>query len=102
MRSETNFCWVNFKYEGVPTFCFICGMTGHGEKLFETIFETPMEQIEKSYGIWMRAQPRRKSHTIRAKWLRPRGILPTSLTVRTKKEASYKAVTAESAIEGDN
>lgn len=30
--TESNCCWVNFKYEGIPTFCFICGMIGHSDK----------------------------------------------------------------------
>ncbi|KAK1363545.1 hypothetical protein POM88_039106 [Heracleum sosnowskyi] len=40
-----------------------------------------MEKIEKPYGVWMRAEPRRKSHTMGAKWLRPGGITPAASTV---------------------
>lgn len=36
-KSESNWCWVNFKYEGIPTFCFICGMAGHSDKLCKKI-----------------------------------------------------------------
>lgn len=45
-KSGDIWTWVNFKYEGVPTFCFICGMVGHGEKFCEKIFNTPLDEIE--------------------------------------------------------
>ncbi|XP_074342621.1 uncharacterized protein LOC141680236 [Apium graveolens] len=38
-KSEDNWCWVNFKYEAIPTFCFICGIIGHGEKFCDKLFE---------------------------------------------------------------
>lgn len=56
-KSAEQWCWVNFKYEAILTFCFICGMIGHSEKFYERIFGTPLEMIEKPYGIWMRAEP---------------------------------------------
>lgn len=40
------------------------------EKFCEKIFDTPLENIEKPYGIWMKAEPQRKNHTIGSKWLR--------------------------------
>lgn len=43
-------CWVNFKYEGVPTFCFICGLIGHSDKLCEKLFETSEGIMKKPYG----------------------------------------------------
>lgn len=42
-KNEDQCCWVNFKYEGAPIFCFICGMIGHSDKFCEKLFETPME-----------------------------------------------------------
>ena len=64
---------MNFKYEVIPTFCFICGMIGHGEKYCDRIFEMPLENIVKPYGAWLRADPRRSTHTMGAKWLRSGG-----------------------------
>lgn len=61
---------MNFKYESVPTFCFICGLMGHNEKFCHKIFDMPLEKIEKLYGIWMKAEPQRRNHTIGSKWLR--------------------------------
>lgn len=78
-KNENSWCWVNFKYEGVPTFCFICGFIGHNEMFSEKLFKTPMEQIEKSYGVWMRADPMRKTHTIGSKWLRQSSGVPVAM-----------------------
>lgn len=85
-KSQDIWSWVNFRYEGVPTFCFICGMIGHGEKFCEKIFDTPMEEIEKPYGVWMKAEPRRRTHTMRAKWLRQCGKDPAMVPVETTAE----------------
>lgn len=61
---------MNFKYEDVPTFYFICGLMGHNEKFYHKIFDTPLEKKEKPYVIWMKAEPRWRNHTIGSKWLR--------------------------------
>ncbi|XP_062094288.1 uncharacterized protein LOC133800347 [Humulus lupulus] len=63
--------WVNFKYEHIPTFCFICGLLGHSERFCPKLFDIPAEQEVKPYGAWMRALPRRRNHQIDTKWLRP-------------------------------
>lgn len=34
-RNVEQWSWVNFKYEAIPTFCFICGIIGHNEKFCE-------------------------------------------------------------------
>lgn len=72
-KSDKDWCWVTFKYEAIPTFCFICGMIGHGERYCERIFDTPGGIIEKPYGAWLRAEPRRKTHTMGDKWLKSGG-----------------------------
>lgn len=82
-KSQSEWCWVNFRYEGIPTFCFICGMIGHGEKFCEKIFYTPLEEVEKPCGAWMRAEPRRRNHTMGAKWLRQGGKNLVSFPVAT-------------------
>lgn len=30
--------WANFKYERIPTFCFVCGLLGHSEKFCPKVF----------------------------------------------------------------
>lgn len=54
-------------------------MIGHAERFCERLFDTPLDKIEKPYGSWMRAEPRRKVHTTGAKWLRPGGVSPASM-----------------------
>lgn len=80
-KSDSNWCWVYFKYEGVPTFCFICGLIGHSDKFCEKLFDMVEEKIEKPFGSWMRAEPRRKMHTMGNRWLRPSGVAPMKDTV---------------------
>lgn len=48
---------VNSKYEGVHTFCFICGIVRYNEILCDKLFNTPVEQLMKPYRMWMRADP---------------------------------------------
>lgn len=69
-KAEDGWEWITFKYENVPTFCFICGMLGHSEKFCSVLFEKPENEIVKPYGVWMRAPLRRQTKLIGAKWLR--------------------------------
>ena len=46
-------CWVSFKYERLPTFCFTCGKIGHDEKHCSMVFEK--QPLYCQYGEWMRA-----------------------------------------------
>lgn len=72
IKNGSNWFWVNFKYERVPIFCFICGIVGHSEKYCEKLFDEP-ERIEKPYGLFMCAQERRQFKQIGARWLRNGG-----------------------------
>ncbi|XP_074374449.1 uncharacterized protein At4g02000-like [Apium graveolens] len=58
MRVRTygnDWSWITFIYEHVPTFCFICGIVGHADKLCSKLFNTPESDITRPYCAWMRA-----------------------------------------------
>lgn len=69
-KAGDNWFWITFKYENVPTFCFICGFMGHSDKFCSRLFDTPENEIVRPYGIWMRAPFRSQVKPIGAKWLR--------------------------------
>ncbi|XP_058733417.1 uncharacterized protein LOC131605033 [Vicia villosa] len=59
---------VHFKYERLPTFCFVCGRIGHQLKDCEEVDEFSEEGFENleeqdlSYGAWLRASPLPRTH----------------------------------------
>lgn len=69
-KSGNEWSWITFKYENVPTFCFICGIMGHPDKFCGRLFDTPEGDIVKPYGSWMRAPLRRQTRMVGEKWLR--------------------------------
>lgn len=69
-QSGEKWFWINFKYENVPNFCFICGLLGHSEKFCSKLFDTPEQELTKPYGVWMRAPLRRQTKLIGERWLR--------------------------------
>ncbi|XP_062112483.1 uncharacterized protein LOC133823643 [Humulus lupulus] len=68
--SQTDFFWANFKYERLPTFCFICGILGHSENFCHKMFDEGDENMARPYGLFMRAPERRGQKQIGARWLR--------------------------------
>uniref|UniRef100_A0A803NUS5 Reverse transcriptase domain-containing protein n=1 Tax=Cannabis sativa TaxID=3483 RepID=A0A803NUS5_CANSA len=79
-RDNGSWFWAHFKYERVPTFCFICGLIGHSERFCRHLFQQPIEQIVKPYGEFMRAVPQKSYKNIRARWLRNRGWQPEGVS----------------------
>ncbi|XP_019155276.1 PREDICTED: uncharacterized protein LOC109152160 [Ipomoea nil] len=70
-RSEAT--WVDFKYERLPTFCFICGIIGHADKYCRRSIESPPP--ERLFGPDLRANGRRPPPAMGQRWVvleRPR------------------------------
>ncbi|XP_030936050.1 uncharacterized protein LOC115961157 [Quercus lobata] len=57
--------WVNFKYERLPSFCYVCGFLGHDEKHCQNASGNP--DFPKQYGEWLRATGSQKNSGDRQK-----------------------------------
>nr|GMD29278.1 pleckstrin homology domain-containing protein 1-like [Ipomoea batatas] len=62
---------VDFRYERLPTFCFLCGVIGHGEKYCHTVLNGGDQAIVKPYGPWLLAGMRRSVPSAGQQWVAP-------------------------------
>lgn len=72
-REGGTWSWINFKYERLATFCFVCGLLGHSERDCSIVYANPGKEIDKAYGTWLRAPGRNTKVNIGARWLRNGG-----------------------------
>ena len=51
--------WVSFKYERLPNLCYWCGRLTHNDRDCELWLDSEgtLEEADKKYGLWIRAQP---------------------------------------------
>ena len=62
--------WVDFKYERLNTFCFICGLLSHTERNCPSLYEDVGGQVTKPYDPWMKAPTRKGMMNSGKRWLR--------------------------------
>ncbi|XP_052292008.1 uncharacterized protein At4g02000-like [Citrus sinensis] len=49
-KSGGEWVWIDFKYERLQVFCFICGLLGHTERQCPSLYDYPEGDIIKPYG----------------------------------------------------
>lgn len=54
-REGDAWSWINFKYERLNTFCFVCGKLGHAERDCSVVYANPEKTVARAYGSWLRA-----------------------------------------------
>lgn len=69
-REGGSWSWLNFKFERLGTFCFVCGILGHTDRECPIIYANPEAEVERAYGVWLRAPSRNVKNNTGARWLR--------------------------------
>lgn len=68
-----DWCVVNFKYEKLGTFCFVCGVLGHAENKCEVRFSQEDDGALRRWSNVIRAAQWRPGGRGESKWLREEG-----------------------------
>lgn len=61
---------VTCRYERLGDFCFLCGMVTHIDRFCRRFIGKRDTEIEKEWGPWLRATPRRAVNQGKSRWLR--------------------------------
>ncbi|KAI3736027.1 hypothetical protein L6452_15558 [Arctium lappa] len=64
--------WITciFRYERLPSFCFICGLIGHIDRHCEQFFQTPEEDIVHAWEFSLRAPNKRLANLGGERWIK--------------------------------
>jgi hypothetical protein len=86
---EGRWCTVNFKYEKLGIFCFVCGIMGHAENKCEVRFSMEQDDGTRGWSADIRADSRRQGSRIVSRWLNDeRSGGPVQGGVNTARQAS--------------
>jgi hypothetical protein len=70
MNKAGQWCTVNFKYEKLGIFCFVCGIMGHAENKCEVRFAMEQDDGVRKWSADIRADVRRQGGRLSSRWLR--------------------------------
>jgi 14-3-3 protein epsilon len=70
MNKEGQWCTVNFKYEKLGIFCFVCGIMGHAENKCEVRFGMEQDDGRREWSAEIRVDTRRQGGRLVSRWLR--------------------------------
>ncbi|PNX64177.1 hypothetical protein L195_g061989, partial [Trifolium pratense] len=62
-------CTINFAYEKVGTFCFVCGIMGHSERRCVVRYEMENDNGERGWSSALRVDLRRRGGRQTSRWL---------------------------------
>ncbi|CAN1145984.1 Uncharacterized protein At4g02000 [Linum perenne] len=68
-RANGEWAVAKFRYEKLPTFCFICDRLGHIDRHCGIYFRLPDEQIVRLWDVSLRAPPRKANNIGGERWL---------------------------------
>ncbi|GAU10318.1 hypothetical protein TSUD_418940, partial [Trifolium subterraneum] len=69
-NKEGQWCTVNFKYEKMGVFCFVCGIMGHAKNKCEVRFAMEHDDGKREWTADIRADPKRQGGRQVSRWLR--------------------------------
>ncbi|MCH94785.1 hypothetical protein A2U01_0015752 [Trifolium medium] len=69
-NKEGAWCTINFKYEKLGVFCFVCGIMGHAENRCEVRYAMDQDDGRREWSADIRAEPRRQAGRQGSRWLR--------------------------------
>nr|GLL22040.1 uncharacterized protein LOC109184755 [Ipomoea trifida] len=70
-KDDGMWAFVEFRYERLPTFCFLCGVIGHGDRVCPRIIHGIDRKTDKPFGAWLRVGSRRAAPTSGQRWVAP-------------------------------
>ncbi|MCH93259.1 hypothetical protein A2U01_0014207, partial [Trifolium medium] len=69
-NKEGGWSIVNFKYEKLGIFCFVCGIMGHTKNKCEIRYSMEKDDRRREWSAEIRAEPRRQGGRLVSRWLR--------------------------------
>lgn len=88
-KDDGEWITVEFRYERLPTFCFLCGIIGHGEKVCAKMLDLDVKQKDRPFGSYLRAvNYRRGTPMTGEQWIAPETTADRKVWNATVKNAA--------------